>query len=96
MLRKPEDIVKLAALQQSLLGALWQCVKPGGIFVYATCSILPVENANNVESFIAAHTDAEEVLISASWGIKQSVGRQILPSITGPDGFYYACIQKHA
>jgi 16S rRNA (cytosine967-C5)-methyltransferase len=96
MLRKPEDIVKLAALQQSLLNALWQCVKPGGIFVYATCSILPMENANNVESFIAAHTDAEEVLINANWGIKQSVGRQILPSITGPDGFYYACIQKRA
>jgi 16S rRNA (cytosine967-C5)-methyltransferase len=95
ILRKPEDIVKLAALQQSLLSALWQCVKPGGIFVYATCSILPVENANNVKLFIAAHTDAEEVLITADWGIEQAVGRQILPSLDGPDGFYYACIRKH-
>ena len=95
MLRKPEDIVKLAALQQSLLNALWQCVKPGGILVYATCSILPVENANNIESFIAAHTNAEEIIITADWGIKQAVGRQILPSLDGPDGFYYACVQKH-
>jgi 16S rRNA (cytosine967-C5)-methyltransferase len=95
MLRKPEDIGKLAALQQSLLDALWQCVKPGGVLVYATCSILPMENTNNIESFIAAHTDAEEILITADWGIKQPVGRQILPSLDGPDGFYYACIQKH-
>jgi 16S rRNA (cytosine967-C5)-methyltransferase len=96
MLRKQEDIVKLAALQQSLLGALWQCVKPGGILVYATCSILPVENANNIESFIAANTDAKEIIITGNWGIAQAVGRQILPSCDGPDGFYYACIQKHA
>jgi 16S rRNA (cytosine967-C5)-methyltransferase len=74
---------------------LWQCVKPGGILVYATCSILPVENANNIKSFIAAHTNAEEILITADWGIKQAVGRQILPSLDGPDGFYYACVQKH-
>ena len=94
MLRKPEDIGKLAALQQSLLDALWQCVKPGGVLVYATCSILPMENTNNIESFIAAHTDAEEILITADWGIKQPVGRQILPSLDGPDGFYYACIHK--
>jgi 16S rRNA (cytosine967-C5)-methyltransferase len=96
ILRKPEDIVKLAALQQSLLNALWQCVKPGGILVYATCSILPMENSNNIESFIAAHTDAKEIPIAADWGIEQAVGRQILPSIDGSDGFYYACIQKHA
>jgi 16S rRNA (cytosine967-C5)-methyltransferase len=96
ILRKPEDIVKLAALQQSLLNALWQCVKPGGILVYATCSILPMENSNNIESFIAAHTDAKEISIASDWGIEQAIGRQILPSIDGPDGFYYACIQKHA
>ncbi|MFQ3323211.1 MAG: 16S rRNA (cytosine967-C5)-methyltransferase [Pseudomonadales bacterium] len=96
MLRKQEDIVKLAALQQSLLNALWQCVKPGGILIYATCSILPTENATNIESFIAANTDAKETIITGNWGIAQAVGRQILPSCDGPDGFYYACIQKHA
>ena len=55
-----------------------------------------MENSNNIESFIAAHTDAKEISIASDWGIEQAIGRQILPSIDGPDGFYYACIQKHA
>ncbi len=94
MLRKPQDIVKLAALQQTLLKALWPCLKPDGILIYATCSIIPDENTDTISTFLANTSDATEQLIDANWGISQPFGRQLLPNIDGCDGFYYACLKK--
>jgi len=51
--RKPEDIPALAHLQGELLDALWPTLAPGGILLYATCSVLPTENSET----IAAITD---------------------------------------
>ncbi|MEH6548570.1 MAG: 16S rRNA (cytosine(967)-C(5))-methyltransferase RsmB [Pseudomonadales bacterium] len=95
LLRKPQDIAKLAAMQQALLNALWPCLKPGGTLVYATCSVLPDENTQTVAQFIANTDDAEHRIIAEQWGMSQQYGRQLLPQLNGPDGFYYACITKH-
>ncbi|VTR60292.1 Ribosomal RNA small subunit methyltransferase B [Serratia fonticola] len=42
-LRRDSDIAELAALQNEILEAIWPRLKPGGVMVYATCSILPQE-----------------------------------------------------
>lgn len=96
VLRKSEDIAKLAALQLSILKALWTILAPGGRLVYATCSILPTENTQVIEAFLAEQADAKHEVIDADWGIAQPFGRQLLPSNqpSGHDGFYYACLQK--
>ena len=69
-------------------------LKPGGILVYATCSVLPQENAGQLANFLANHDDAKERPIESGWGRAVGVGRQILPDQDGMDGFYYACIEK--
>jgi 16S rRNA (cytosine967-C5)-methyltransferase len=93
-LRKAADIPGLVTEQARLLNALWPLLKPGGMLLYATCSILPEENAGQIRRFIAAHADAVERPIAAEWGRPMEAGRQILPGENDMDGFYYACIAK--
>ena len=50
--RRVEDFTELVALQDALLEAAARLVRPGGVLVYATCSIEPVENEARVEAFL--------------------------------------------
>jgi 16S rRNA (cytosine967-C5)-methyltransferase len=95
LLRKPDDIARLAQLQAELLDALWPLLKSGGKLLYATCSILPEENDASIAGFIARQSDVEVITIAAEVGIQTSVGRQLLPTIDGHDGFYYALLSKN-
>lgn len=96
ILRKPEDIAKLAEQQKLLIDKLWQLLKPGGLLLYSTCSILPSENWEVVRHFLDHADDAVEAPIEAAWGIAVEHGRQLLPKVAGHDGFYYARLQKRA
>jgi len=53
--RSEADLVELVKLQQSLLDAAVNHVRPGGILVYSTCSIEPEENEEQVNSFLSRH-----------------------------------------
>lgn len=92
--RNLEDIAPLVENQRKLLNELWQTLKPGGILLYATCSVLKDENENQIENFMATHSDASELKIEADWGRDAKFGKQILPGENGMDGFYYARILK--
>lgn len=94
--RQATDISALAQLQGELLDALWPTLEVGGILLYATCSVLPEENSDNIARFLARTADARELGIAGSFGIAQAHGRQLLPQINGHDGFYYAALQKSA
>jgi 16S rRNA (cytosine967-C5)-methyltransferase len=95
LLRKPKDITALVALQADILDNLWQMLKPGGILLYSTCSILKAENELQIADFLYNHDDASEIKIDLDWGIKTVIGRQQLPSHDF-DGFYYAKLIKQA
>ncbi|HEY9147507.1 MAG TPA: 16S rRNA (cytosine(967)-C(5))-methyltransferase RsmB, partial [Gammaproteobacteria bacterium] len=94
LLRRDSDIPQLVQLQQTILDALWPLLRPGGRLVYATCSVLPQENSEQLANFLARHDDARELPLQAEWGQAVTVGRQVLPNQDGMDGFYYACITK--
>lgn len=95
LLRQSTDIPKTVALQKEILNNMWQQLKVGGTMLYITCSILKVENEQQMESFFAEHADATEVKIDAEWGIEQIHGRQLFPESNRGDGFYYCLIQKN-
>jgi len=57
--RDPLDIASLTELQRELLSNAAKLVKPGGILVYATCSIEPEENFDNIRWFMREHADFE-------------------------------------
>jgi len=94
VLRRPSDIARMAREQSRLLEALWPLLAPGGKLLYATCSILPEENAHRIDAFLGAHPDARLVPIEAPWGRDTGANRQILPGEDGMDGFFYALLQK--
>lgn len=101
LLRKPADIDKLAQLQQQILTSLWALLKPGGVLVYATCSVMPRENTQVVQSFIEENAlvenDASCDQLDVDWGNAQPCGQQLLPlSQSGHDGFYYCRLRKQA
>jgi 16S rRNA (cytosine967-C5)-methyltransferase len=95
LLRRESDIAKLVSAQTRLLQAAWRLLKEGGILVYSTCSILPAENEDVVQSFFNdSGINAEVMPISSEWGIPTGTGRQLLPKAGAHDGFFYARIRK--
>ncbi len=94
LLRQPDDLAKLCALQGHILKTLWQTLAPGGMLVYATCSVLPQENEHIIHAFLQQHSDAVHLAVDAEWGEARPFGRQLFPQPEGHDGFYYACLQK--
>jgi len=93
-LRKNNDIAVLAALQQRILQQCWQLLAPGGILLYATCSVLPEENAAQISWFLSQHPDAE--LMPLPQQPTQQPGWQLLPGEQDMDGFFYARLIKNA
>jgi 16S rRNA (cytosine967-C5)-methyltransferase len=50
--RRSSDINALVELQASLLITAWKLLKPGGVLVYATCSVFRAENENQIKQFL--------------------------------------------
>lgn len=96
VLRRESDLPALVDLQRRCLDETWPLLETGGVLLYATCSILPEENEQQVTGFLSRHVDAREHPIDAAWGVARSVGRQTLPGEEGMDGFYYALLEKVA
>lgn len=78
----PEFIQKIKKTQQEIICDYSGMVKPGGIMVYATCSILPGENQEQVSQFMKTNQSFELI-----------EDRKIMPS-DGFDGFYMAKLKR--
>jgi len=94
ILRRESDIEELQTIQQQILQAAWELLLPGGILLYATCSILKQENEQQIETFLNTQSNAEEIILDGDWGEKRSFGRQVLTGNQNMDGFYYAKLVK--
>ena len=92
-LRQETDIAQLVALQGQILKALWAKLKPNGILLYATCSVLPDENSQQIQHFLAETPDAELMTLPFEQ-TENTIGIQFLPQENGGDGFYYAKLRK--
>lgn len=93
--RRASDLDALVALQARLLDALWPTVAPGGVLLYATCSILPRENAAQVEAFLARTPEACAESLDERFGRPSGAGRQRLTGEDGCDGFFHARLRRH-
>jgi 16S rRNA (cytosine967-C5)-methyltransferase len=92
--RRESDLGALVALQARLLDALWTTLAPGGVLVYATCSVLREENERQVDAFLLRTPDAVAEPLDARFGRESGAGRQVLPGERGRDGFFYARLRK--
>lgn len=89
-LRRDRDIAELTQLQSEILDAIWPHLKPGGTLLYATCSVLPEENSEQIVRFLARTADAK----LDDTGTPARPGLQNLPGETEGDGFFYAKLIK--
>ncbi|MEE4295386.1 MAG: 16S rRNA (cytosine(967)-C(5))-methyltransferase RsmB [Wenzhouxiangella sp.] len=89
-LRRERDLDELTRVQSRLLDRLWPLLKPGGILVYATCSILKSENDEQAQHFLTQHADARILQRTDQPGNI----RQILPGQNDMDGFYHLAVER--
>ncbi len=94
ILRQDTDIETLTQTQEAILESMWSILKPGGLLLYATCSVLRDENDRQIGNFLNKHAEAQEKPIKLPWGRAMPHGWQILPGEAQLDGFYYAAIVK--
>ena len=81
----PEQITSICLLQKDILSKYSAMCKSGGIMVYATCSILKVENEEQVKWFLNSTAGQKWSLLSE---------HRIWPHVHGFDGFYAAVLKK--
>lgn len=82
---QPEFIDNIRKVQSEVLENYSKIVKPGGKLVYATCSILPSENQEQVQRFLTTEIGKQFQFIE---------DRKILASESGFDGFYMALLER--
>ncbi|SHI58760.1 RsmB/NOP family class I SAM-dependent RNA methyltransferase [Aquimarina spongiae] len=82
---QPEFLDSIRQTQSEILESYSKMVKPGGKLVYATCSILPSENQNQVEHFLTTETGKNFNFIK---------DKKILSHQSGYDGFYMALLER--
>jgi 16S rRNA (cytosine967-C5)-methyltransferase len=82
---QPEFIDNIKATQQEILQQYSRIVKNGGKLVYATCSILPSENKEQVDTFLTSDSGKDFTFVK---------DKSILSHLTGYDGFYMALLEK--
>ncbi len=101
--RKQEDLVELARLQRRMMDTAAQAVRPGGVFVYSTCTLSPAENEENVAAFLEDHPefardalpgDWPEVRFSTTAGPAEPGMLTIFPEAEGLDGFFIARMRR--
>jgi 16S rRNA (cytosine967-C5)-methyltransferase len=102
-LKQPEDVARLAVVQENLLRAAVEILRPGGVLVYCTCSLEPEEGPERVEALLRSGApvarrpvDPGEIGMS-DWVTESGDMRTLpchLPEYDGIDGFYAARLVK--
>ncbi len=82
---QPEFIENIKKIQAEVLENYSKIVKPGGKLVYATCSVLPSENQEQIEHFLTTEIGKEFTFVQ---------DRKVLAHESGFDGFYMALLER--
>jgi 16S rRNA (cytosine967-C5)-methyltransferase len=93
----PESVAEFALDQLSILSAHAAHVRPGGVLVYATCSLSTRENHDVVAAFLKAHPDFQAMPPAHDCGaVFDGLGSTLLPATHDTDGFYTAVLDRRA
>lgn len=92
---QPETIAAFTKTQLEILTANAPRVKPGGLLIYATCSLSHHENHDVVAAFLKAHPNfTAEPPAQDHGGTFDGLGTTLLPGTHNTDGFYIALFRK--
>lgn len=82
---QPEFIENIKKIQAEVLENYSKIVKPGGKLVYATCSVLPSENQEQIKQFLSTEIGKEFTFVQ---------DKKVLAHESGFDGFYMALLER--
>lgn len=92
-----QQILGLSQLQKELLESGFKNLKPGGHLLYSTCSLEWEENEKNIQWFLENEPKAKLLPFSVPTlqGLEKSSGQfNLLPNLSGGDGFFMALLTK--
>jgi 16S rRNA (cytosine967-C5)-methyltransferase len=101
----PEALAARIAEQRQVLDLAATLVRPGGRLVYATCSVIPAENAEQTRWFLASHAEYRERAWSDLWpeslparpaADETGAALQLTPYRNATDGFYISILERQA
>ena len=86
----------LPALQGQILANQARYVKPGGVLIYSTCTILRRENEGVVESFLQEHRDfsLEKLPLPPVFGEENNGMLTLIPGEQETDGFFISRLRR--
>ena len=87
------DLADLIETQSMILDKVAKAVKIGGRLVYATCSLLPDENENQIEKFLESHKEFELEPLDEALGLGYPYMR-LTPYRHKSDGFFAAILRR--
>jgi len=97
-----DDLRELAIKQREILDMAAELVRPGGRLVYATCSLLPEEDEDQISGFLGRHPDYAPFPLAEAWAAAGATGPApaegdylvTTPARHGTDGFFAAVLQR--
>ena len=93
--KRPDDLFALPVIQAAILDNAARYVRPGGTLVYSTCTILPEENQQVTDAFLAEHPGFEKVPFTLPEPVGETDGQVTLwPQRHGTDGFYICRLRR--
>jgi 16S rRNA (cytosine967-C5)-methyltransferase len=96
--KTPEQIQELALLQAKLLANTATWVKPGGVLVYATCTVCSIENEDIIEPFLKTHPDWQIERPSADFPLAHLASDngwiKVWPHRQQMDGFFMVKLRR--
>src|SRR5579872_7199144 len=103
-LKSTDDVARLSVVQENLLRAAVEMVRPGGTLVYCTCSLEPEEGLERIEALLRSGApverrplEADEIDAPADWITAEGDLRTLpchLAEYDGIDGFYGARLTR--
>jgi len=98
-----QNVEKCWRLQREIVAEAWECLHPGGILIYSTCTFNTKENEENVRWMLAEYPDAEllEIPTLLEWHITGSLLNgfdapvyRFIPGITRSEGLFICVLRK--
>ena len=89
-----EETARLPQIQRDILDKLSRCVKPGGLLLYSTCTVLREENEDVVGWFLRRHSEFEAEEFSVGARSVEKGMYTFWPNVDGTDGFFAAKLRR--
>ena len=94
--KDPSELKALPEIQRAILENSTRYVRPGGVLVYSTCTVLPEENENVTDAFLSSHPEFIYEEFSLPNGEAAPGYLTLWPQRNGTDGFYLSRMRRRA